>query len=168
MNTFPDIQLTPLFCVVPNEIAKIFPQLDKDAIDKALESYDKIGTDVPTKNVEIIREANAGRQNLSVFFVNQAITALQGSNAPNYEQAYESFLNSLRVNPQDTLGLLYGGFVAEQLSMFSEALGFYDKLMKMDVLNKKNSILSAVLFWHRYLLIFCASWNGIINFSSIY
>ena len=52
---------------------------------------------------------------------------------------YESFLNSLRVNPQDTLGLLYGGFVAEQLSMFSEALGFYDKLMKMDVLNNKNS-----------------------------
>ena len=121
------------------EIAKIFPQLDNDAIDKALESYDKIGTDVPTKNVEIIREANAGRQNLSVFFVNQAITALQGSNEPNYEQAYESFLNSLRVNPQDTLGLLYGGFVAEQLSMFSEALGFYDKLMKMDVLNNKNS-----------------------------
>jgi hypothetical protein len=121
------------------EIAKIFPQLDKDAIDKALESYDKIGTDVPTKNVEIIKEANAGRQNLSVFFVNQAITALQGSNEPNYEQAYESFLNSLRVNPQDTLGLLYGGFVAEQLSMFSEALGFYDKLMKMDVLNNKNS-----------------------------
>ena len=121
------------------EIAKIFPQLDNDAIDKALESYDKIGTDVPTKNVEIIKEANVGRQNLSVFFVNQAITALQGSNEPNYEQAYESFLNSLRVNPQDTLGLLYGGFVAEQLSMFSEALGFYDKLMKMDVLNNKNS-----------------------------
>ena len=39
------------------EIAKIFPQLDKDAIDKALESYDKIGTDVPTKNVEVSKEA---------------------------------------------------------------------------------------------------------------
>tara|TARA_X000000950_G_scaffold288924_1_gene408402 strand:- start:4606 stop:5994 length:1389 start_codon:yes stop_codon:yes gene_type:complete len=121
------------------EIAKLYPELDNDAIDKALESYNKIGFEIETKNVSTISNANVGKQNLSTFFINQAITSLQGSNEPNYEQAYTSFSNSLKVNPNDTLGLLYGGFVAEQLSMFTEALGFYDKLMKMKALNDKNT-----------------------------
>ena len=121
------------------EIAKLYPELDNDAIDKALESYNKIGFEIETKNVSTISNANVGKQNLSTFFINQAITSLQGSNEPNYEQAYTSFSNSLKVNPNDTLGLLYGGFVAEQLSMFTEALDFYDKLMKMKALNDKNT-----------------------------
>jgi len=121
------------------EIAKLYPELDNDAIDKALESYNKIGFEIETKNLSNISNANVGKQNLSTFFINQAITSLQGSNEPNYEQAYTSFSNSLKVNPNDTLGLLYGGFVAEQLSMFTEALNFYDKLMKMKALNDKNT-----------------------------
>ena len=121
------------------EIAKLYPELDNDAIDKALESYNKIGFEIETKNVSTISNANVGKQNLSTFFINQAITSLQGSNEPNYEQAYTSFSNSLKVNPNDTLGLRYGGFVAEQLSMFTEALDFYDKLMKMKALNDKNT-----------------------------
>ena len=121
------------------EIAKKFPDLDEDAIDKALESYDKIGFEIETKNISAIENAGIGKQNLSTFFINQAIISLQGSNAPDYEQAYISFSNSLKINPNDTLGLLYGGFVAEQLSKFTEALDFYDKLMKMKVLNNKNT-----------------------------
>jgi tetratricopeptide (TPR) repeat protein len=121
------------------EIAKKFPDLDEDAIDKALESYDKIGFEIETKNISAIENAGIGKQNLSSFFINQAIISLQGSNAPDYEQAYISFSNSLKINPNDTLGLLYGGFVAEQLSKFTEALDFYDKLMKMKVLNNKNT-----------------------------
>jgi Tfp pilus assembly protein PilF len=121
------------------EIAKKFPELDEDAIDKALESYDKIGFEIETKNISAIENAGIGKQNLSAFFINQAIISLQGSNAPDYEQAYISFSNSLKINPNDTLGLLYGGFVAEQLSKFTEALDFYDKLMKMKVLNNKNT-----------------------------
>ena len=121
------------------EIAKLYPELDNDAIDKALESYNKIGFEIETKNLSNISNANVGKQNLSTFFINQAITSLQGSNEPNYDQAYTSFSNSLKVNPNDTLGLLYGGFVAEQLSMFTEALDFYDKLMKMKALNDKNT-----------------------------
>lgn len=121
------------------EIAKQYPELDEDAIDKALESYDKIGFEIETKNISAIENAGIGKQNLSTYFINQAITSLQGSNEPNYKQAYESFSNSLKVNPNDTLGLLYGGFVAEQLSMLTEALGFYEKLMKMKVLNNKNT-----------------------------
>ena len=121
------------------EIAKTYPELDNEAIEKSLESYNKIGDEIKTKNLSIIQNTNAGKQNLSVFFVNQAISALQGSGNPNYEQAYESFLNSLKVNPADTLGLLYGGFVAEQLNKFTDALEFYDKLMKLNILNAKNS-----------------------------
>lgn len=121
------------------EIAKNFSDLDPQAIEKAVEAYDKIGTEVSTKDITIITNTNAGRQNLSSFFINQAITSLQGTNEPNYEGAYEAFKLSLRVNPEDTLGLLYGGFVAEQLNKYEEALSFYDKLMKRNVLNTKNS-----------------------------
>ena len=120
-------------------IAKGFLDLDSEAIEKAIEAYDKIGTEVSTKDITIITNTNAGRQNLSSFFINKAITALQGSNNPNYEEAFDAFNLSLRVNPEDTLGLLYGGFVAEQLQKYDVALSFYDKLMKRNVLNSKNS-----------------------------
>ena len=121
------------------EIAKNFADLDPQAIEKSVEAYDKIGTEIATRDVTVIQNTNAGRQNLSSFFINQAITALQGTNEPNYQGAYDAFQLSLRVNPEDTLGLLYGGFVAEQLNKYDEALTFYDKLMKRKVLNTKNS-----------------------------
>ncbi len=120
-------------------ISKGFLDLDSLAIEKAIEAYDKIGTEVPTKDVMIIQNINAGRQNLSSFFINQAITALQGTNEPNYEGSYDAFKLSLRVNPEDTLGLLYGGFVAEQLGKYDEALSFYEKLMNRNTLNPKNT-----------------------------
>ena len=120
-------------------IAKGFLDLDAEAIEKSIEAYDKIGTEVTTKDINIIKNTNAGRQNLSSFFINKAIIALQGSNNPNYEEAFDAFNLSLRVNPEDTLGLLYGGFVSEQLQKYDVALSFYDKLMKRNVLNSKNS-----------------------------
>ena len=121
------------------EIAKTLPELDSEAIEKSLEAYDKIGSEITTKDVNIIKNVNIGRQNLSTHFINKAIVALQGSGEPNYESAYEAFNLSLKVNPNDTLGLLYGGFVSEQLNKFDEALNFYKKLMGMNVLNTKNS-----------------------------
>ena len=120
-------------------IAKGLPELDSMAIEKSLESYNKVGTEIKTKDINAIQNANAGRQNLSTFFINDAITALQGTNDPNYERAYNSFMLSLRVNPSDTLGLLYGGFVAEQLKKYEEALSYYSKLIDMNTLNSKNS-----------------------------
>ena len=121
------------------EIAKSLPELDSEAIEKSLEAYDKIGSEITTKDINIIKNVNIGRQNLSTHFINKAIVALQGSGEPNYESAYEAFNLSLKVNPKDTLGLLYGGFVSEQLNKFDEALNFYKKLMEMNVLNTKNS-----------------------------
>ena len=120
-------------------IAKGLMELDSMAIEKALNAYNKVGTEIKTKDINAIQNANAGKQNLSTFFINDAITALQGTNDPNYERAYSSFMLSLRVNPGDTLGLLYGGFVAEQLNKYEEALSYYSKLIEMNTLNSKNS-----------------------------
>ena len=121
------------------EIAKSLPDLDSEAIEKSVQAYDKIGSEIRTKDLTIIQNVNAGKQNLSSFFINKAITALQGSGDPDYEEAYDAFNLSLRVNPSDTLGLLYGGFVSEQLNKYDEALDYYGKLMSMNVLNAKNS-----------------------------
>ncbi len=120
-------------------IAKGYSDIDSEAIEKSIEAYDKIGTEVPTKDFNIIQNMTAGRQNLSSYFVNNAILSLQGTGEPNYESAFDAFSSSLRVNPNDTLGLLYGGYVAEQLQKYSDALTYYDKLMSMNILNDKNT-----------------------------
>ena len=68
-------------------IAKGLPELDSMAIEKSLESYNKVGTEIKTKDINAIQNANEGRQNLSTFFINDAITALQGTNDPNNENS---------------------------------------------------------------------------------
>ena len=120
-------------------IAKQFLDIDPNAIEKAAESFKSIGDKIKTNDIRQIQNANVGLQNLSSHFVNQAILALQGSGEPNYEVAYEEFVNSLKIYPQDTLGLLYGGYVAEQLNKYDVALGFYSQLIEMNILTKKNT-----------------------------
>ena len=124
---------------VYSAIARGYSDLDNDAIEKSIEAYDKIGSEIPTKDFTLIQNTTAGRQNLSSHFINNAIRALQGTGEPNYEVAFDAFSNSLRVNPEDTLGLLYGGYVAEQLKKYDNALLYYDKLMSMNRLNDKNT-----------------------------
>ena len=120
-------------------IAKQFLDIDPNAIEKAAESFKSIGDKIKTNDIRQIQNANVGLQNLSSHFVNQAILALQGSGEPNYEVAYEEFVNSLKIYPQDTLGLLYGGYVAEQLNKYDVALGFYSQLIEMNILTKKTT-----------------------------
>ena len=124
---------------VYSAIAKQFLDIDPNAIEKAAESFKSIGDKIKTNDISLIQNANVGLQNLSSHFVNQAIFALQGSGEPNYEVAYEEFVNSLKIYPQDTLGLLYGGYVAEQLYKYDVALDFYDQLIKLNILSKKNT-----------------------------
>tara|TARA_B100001105_G_scaffold101931_1_gene81737 strand:+ start:229 stop:1653 length:1425 start_codon:yes stop_codon:yes gene_type:complete len=124
---------------VYSAIAKQFLDIDPNAIEKAAESFKSIGDKIKTNDIRQIQNANVGLQNLSSHFVNQAILALQGSGEPNYEVAYEEFVNSLKIYPQDTLGLLYGGYVAEQLNKYDVALGFYSQLIEMNILTKKNT-----------------------------
>ncbi|SUZ66636.1 uncharacterized protein METZ01_LOCUS19490 [marine metagenome] len=124
---------------VYSAIAKQFLDIDPNAIEKAAESFKSIGDKIKTNDISLIQNANVGLQNLSSHFVNQAILALQGTGEPNYEIAYEEFVNSLKIYPKDTLGLLYGGYVAEQLNKYDVALGFYNQLIEMNILTKKNT-----------------------------
>ncbi len=125
--------------IVYSAIAKQFLDIDPNAIEKAAESFKSIGDKIKTNDISLIQNANVGLQNLSSHFVNQAILALQGTGEPNYEIAYEEFVNSLKIYPKDTLGLLYGGYVAEQLNKYDVALGFYSQLIEMNILTKKNT-----------------------------
>ena len=72
-----------------------FLDIDPDAIEKATESFKAIGDKIKTNDITFIKNSNVALQNLSSHFVNQAIFALQGSGEPNYEIAYEEFINSL-------------------------------------------------------------------------
>ena len=119
-------------------IARQFLDIDPDAIEKATESFKSIGDKIKTNDITLIQNSNVALQNLSSHFVNQAIFALQGSGEPNYEVAYEEFINSLKIYPKDTLGLLYGGYVAEQINKYDVALDFYRQLIEMNILTQKN------------------------------
>ena len=80
---------------VYSAIAKGYTDIDNDAIEKSIEAYDKIGTEIPTKDFTLIQNTTAGRQNLSSYFINNAIRALQGTGEPNYDIAFDAFSNSL-------------------------------------------------------------------------
>ena len=119
-------------------IARQFLDIDPDAIEKATKSFKSIGDKIKTNDITLIQNSNVALQNLSSHFINQAIFALQGSGEPNYEIAYEEFINSLKIYPKDTLGLLYGGYVAEQINKYDVALDFYKQLIEMNILTQKN------------------------------
>jgi|TARA_B110000263_G_scaffold249499_1_gene267282 hypothetical protein len=121
-----------------SEIAQEFLDIDPEAIEKATESYQAIGSSIKTNDAVLLKNALVGLQNLSSHFVNEAIKALQGSGEPNYQLAYEEFVNSLKIYPNDTLGLLYGGYTAEQLQKYDVALEFYDKLINLNILSIKS------------------------------
>ena len=120
------------------EIAQEFLDIDPEAIEKATEAYQAIGSSIKTNDAVLLQNALVGLQNLSSHFINEAIKALQGSGEPNYQLAYEEFVNSLKIYPNDTLGLLYGGYTAEQLQKYDVALEFYDKLINLNILSIKS------------------------------
>ena len=120
-------------------IAKGYLDIDSLAIEKSIEAFGKVGTDhAKTNDLNMIKNTNVGIQNLSSYFVNEAVYALQSSENPDYEKALIEFKNSLKINPLDTLGLLYGGYVAEQVKEFTLALKYYDKLLSLNSLNEEN------------------------------
>ena len=121
-------------------IAKGYLDIDPLAVEKSIEAFNKVGSDeAKTNDITMIQNTNIGIQNLSSYFVNQAVYALQGSENPNFSKALDEFQNSLKINPNDTLGLLYGGYVAEQLNKFDIALVYYDRLLKLNNLNNENT-----------------------------
>ena len=121
-------------------IAKGYLDIDPLAVEKSIEAFNKVGSDeAKTNDITMIQNTNIGIQNLSSYFVNQAVYALQGSENPNFSKALDEFQNSLKINPNDTLGLLYGGYVAEQLNKFDIALVYYDRLLKLNNLNENTN-----------------------------
>ncbi len=120
-------------------IAKGYLDIDSLAVEKSIEAFSKVGTDqAKTNDLTMIQNTNIGIQNLSSYFINQAVYALQGSDNPDYNKALYEFNNALKINPNDTLGLLYGGYVAEQLNEINLAIRYYDRLLNLNNLNEEN------------------------------
>ena len=117
-------------------IKRGFLDLDSESLSKAIEAYDKIGSDVQTKDAMIIQNTVVGKQNLYVHYVNEAINFQQGGDEPNYEESFKSWQSALLVNPNDTLSMLYSAFAAEGIGRYDIALDYYNSLIKFIDKNK--------------------------------
>ncbi len=96
----------------------------EEALEIAMEAFNK------TKSME--------KENSSyVIFSDQEIGHLYSAiinkgaiayDADDYERAYQEFMIALKVTPNDTTALLYGGVSAQQADMFDEALDCFQTL----------------------------------------
>ena len=96
----------------------------EEALEIAMEAFNK------TKSME--------KENSSyVIFSDQEISYLYSAiinkgaiayDTDDYERAYQEFMIALKVTPNDTTALLYGGVSAQQADMFDEALDCFQTL----------------------------------------
>jgi len=121
-----------------------FSDLDDQALEKAVESYNKA--------IEI-----EGKENGTyTFMADQAMTNLYNStidagatayNNGNYEKALEEFKNSLKVQPSDSLALLYGGSVAQEVENYDAAIDLYSQLIESG--KASESVYNSVIYLYK-------------------
>jgi|GEM_PF-2459474 len=121
-----------------------FKDLDEDALAKAVESFNKV--------IEL-----EGKENGTYTFLSsQEIQSLYNStidsgatayNSGDLETALESFKTALIVKPEDSLALLYGGSVAQELDNYDEAAELYDKLIRSG--NAGESVYSSIIYIYK-------------------
>ena len=108
-----------------------FHKLSDNALEVALESFNKI-KEMEKENSTYYIFADQELQQLYAVILN-AGAAKYGEN--DFKGAYQDFMTALKVYPDDTIALLYGGVAAQQADMIDEALQCYqglDKLGKAD------------------------------------
>lgn len=135
--------------------AKIYKAL---YLDKSDEYGDLVGEeglttamDAYNKVLEMEKESS-----LYVVFTNQETAQLYAElvnngaeryNENEFEGAYEEFMKALKVTPNDTTALLYGGVSAQQADMMDEALWCFETLINTG--NANMDTYKTVIFLYR-------------------
>jgi hypothetical protein len=153
-------------------IAKQFLDIDPDAIEKAAESFNKIiDGEIKTNNIEILQNSITKKDNLRLYFINNAIQ-YQQSNPPEFELSLEEWENVLLVNPLDTLAMEYTAFVAGTLKDYKYAVEKYTKVINSEEIGinaKFRALQQCVDFTFNKCEIFddCSTFSKAIGFIKI-
>jgi len=101
-----------------------FHSLDDNALDIAVESYNKV-KEMEKENSSYYIFSNTDIDQIYAVVLNGG-AAKYGEN--DFKGAYKEFMLALKVHPNDTIALLYGGVAAQQADMIDEALVCYGTL----------------------------------------
>ncbi|MGF1637668.1 MAG: tetratricopeptide repeat protein [Cyclobacteriaceae bacterium] len=105
-----------------------FKELDPNALDVAIESFLKVRELEKETSIWVVYSDQEMAQLYSVV-INEGAEAYQED---EYELAYQAFTNALKITPNDTIALLYGGTAAQMADMWDEALDSYETLSKTE------------------------------------
>jgi len=121
-----------------------YKDLDPDAIVKAAESYQKA--------IELEGKATG----YYTVFADQEIRGLYGAaidagavayQEENLEVAFAEFSNALKVEPGDSIALLYAGSVAQELDDIDNALKLYETMVEEDV--APETVYSTIIYFYK-------------------
>lgn len=105
-----------------------YHQLAPNALDVALGSLNKV-KEMEKETSSYYIFADQEIEQIYAIILN-AGAAKYGEN--DFAGAYKDFMTALKVHPNDTIALLYGGVAAQQADLTDEALACYEGLCKLD------------------------------------
>ncbi len=121
-----------------------FSDLDPEALDKAIEGYQKA--------IEI----EGKETGYYTIFANQELGGLYNStidagatayNEDDFEKAYDEFSNALKVRPGDSIALLYAGSVAQEMDDIDKALKMYETMIEEG--KAPETVYSTVIYFYK-------------------
>ncbi len=104
-----------------------YHKLADNALEIAVESFNKV-KEMEKENSSYYVFAEQELEQIYAVILN-AGAKKYGEN--DFKGAYEDFMTALKVHPNDTIALLYGGVAAQQADMIDEALHCYKELDKL-------------------------------------
>lgn len=119
--------------------------LDDQAIEKAVEAYGKVRS-MDNENTPNHLIAGTNLDQMWGEFINRGGTQYGDG---DYESAYASFANSLKVRPEDSTSLLYAGVAAQQSEKLDVTQVHYYKLIEIGMAS--SDVFTTVIYIERSL-----------------
>ena len=121
-----------------------FNGLDPQALEKAVKSYNKVIEIENKENGTYTFLAHQELLNLYNSILDNGATAY---NEGDLETALEKFTTCLVVRPADSLSLLYGGSVAQELEKYGVAADLYGQLIKSG--KASESVYNSIIYIYK-------------------